>query len=288
MSLDPYQAQLGDLVMGAGTRYQNSAHPTGLGVEDIRAADVAIPYGPGIIAKGDHVAKRDVQLRFHILDDDGATRDPALVEQRLQALRAAWAPVTQDVALHLRVADEERILYGRPRGCIADLRKITQGRIMATCRFTGTDPYWYAVDELSADAALVEASGGLSFPATAPFTFGAGSTGNVIIATNPGTAPAPWTATLTGPITNPRVVNESTGALLELSAGGGLDLLVGQTLELDSAQRSILLNGEASRYDRLSRASRWWSLPPESSTTFRLAGLAGSGAMTVRWRGAYL
>jgi phage-related protein len=84
----------------------------------------------------------------------------------------------------------------------------------------------------------------------------------------------PWTATLIGPVVNPRLENISTGETLYFEG----ELGVGDELTVDSLNRSIVLNGNASRYSWLAVGSQWFSLAP-GETSIRYAGsTVGAGA----------
>lgn len=103
---------------------------------------------------------------------------------------------------------------------------------------------------------------------------------------NQGSAPAAPTLSIEGPITNPRVLNNTTGEELRLL----FDLAAGETLVIDFRQRTVLLNGTASRYSAVEfPASTWWALQPGSNDVRLNALTAGSGAqVTVGWRHAWI
>lgn len=87
-----------------------------------------------------------------------------------------------------------------------------------------------------------------TYPASAPV-------GSRII-NNPGTWFTHWTLTIYGATTNPKFT--INGVLMNFNLNGGVNLLAGETLVIDSRSRTILLNGVAtnSRYDR-SNFSTW-------------------------------
>jgi phage-related protein len=151
-------------------------------------------------------------------------------------------------------------------------------------RFEATDPWIYSNTEKSVTASPGTTTGGLHFPLDFPLVFGVGSSGGSGSATNAGTAPAPWTATITGSTPNPKITHVESGKWLELS---GLTVEVGQTLEFDSKQRSILLNGTASRRGLLTPASTWFALQPGSNTIQFSSGGVTTGQLTFKWRDTY-
>lgn len=83
--------------------------------------------------------------------------------------------------------------------------------------------------------------------------------------TNAGNVTAPLVMRLYGPVTNPRIGNETTGEVLEFD---DLTIPEGEYVEIDTAASTILLNGDPalSRFDRVNWAvSTLWQLPPGTS-----------------------
>lgn len=75
---------------------------------------------------------------------------------------------------------------------------------------------------------------------------------------NVGTAPANWRATLRYNAINPLITVGST--IMNFSQNGGISLITGQTLVIDTEARTILLNGDPtlSRYDRVNFEDWSW------------------------------
>lgn len=75
---------------------------------------------------------------------------------------------------------------------------------------------------------------------------------------NTGTAPANWRGTLRYTAVNPLITVGST--IMNLSQNGGINLITGQTLVIDTEARTILLNGDPtlSRYDRVNFEDWAW------------------------------
>lgn len=158
----------------------------------------------------------------------------------------------------------------------------TAGRAVAVLQFEATDPRTYGNVEESGTTGVAEASGGLGFPHGFPHGFGSATPGTIAV-TNNGHAAAPWTATLTGPLTSPSISLVGTDGELELA---GFVLADGQTLELDSRRRTVVLEGTASRSGSLT-TRKWFDLPVGSSAV-QLAAGAGTGTLELRWRDTYL
>lgn len=109
---------------------------------------------------------------------------------------------------------------------------------------------------------------------------------------NAGTAPADWTLTIFGATTNPEFQVNDT--LITFEDNGGVDLVAGQTLVIDTAAMTVLLNGEPvdSRYDRANFLDWTWDdlrLPPGmSEVRFDASVLTTDSRATLCWRDRWL
>jgi hypothetical protein len=147
-----------------------------------------------------------------------------------------------------------------------------------------TDPRIYDAELSSASTSMATPDGtGFTFPLTFPLSFGGAVTGGTFTATNEGEFPAPWQAVIEGPVDDPRIENVTTGQ----TVGFVGSLAAGETLEIDSDFRSVLLDGTASRYSWLTSGSQWFELAP-GDNQIRLAGSSGSGSMTFTHRSAWI
>lgn len=92
--------------------------------------------------------------------------------------------------------------------------------------------------------------------------------------TNLGNAPANWRGTLRYTAINPLITVGST--VMNFSQNGGINLITGQTLVIDTEDRTILLNGDPtlSRYDRVNFEDWSWDdlLLQPGSNLVRLQG----------------
>lgn len=147
--------------------------------------------------------------------------------------------------------------------------------------FEALDPREYSYALHSGVTALAGAATGVAFDMAGPISFGGGAVGGTILATNTGTAPAPWTARLDGPLTQPIIEHVETGKQLQLNA----TIASGDFYTLDSDAHSVLLAGTASRYSLLARPD-WFDLTP-GLNTIRLGGSSGAGTLTFNWRDAW-
>lgn len=155
---------------------------------------------------------------------------------------------------------------------------------IVSVRLEATDPYVYSNTEASVVASPGVTTGGLDFPLDFPLVFGSGSSGGSQSVFNGGTAPAPWTATISGSTPNPKITHVESGKYLELQ---GLTVASGDTLVFDSKLRSILYNGTASRRGFLTPSSSWFELQPGLNSIQFSSGGVTTGQLTFNWRDTY-
>ena len=133
----------------------------------------------------------------------------------------------------------------------------------------------------SVSTGLPSSSGGLVFPASAPFLFDAVVVSGEVAVVNVGTAPAPVVVSFQGPVSNPSVQLRESGEVMSFA----LDVLAGQVLEVDFDRRSVRLNGVSRRG---SLRGRWFDLSSGSSTLkFDAAAFSSAATMTVSWSDAW-
>jgi hypothetical protein len=163
-------------------------------------------------------------------------------------------------------------------------RSYLNGQGNAVIEWFATDPrvYTQSVDTETASQATV-AGTGVTFPVTFPLSFGGAVSGGQLQATNIGEFGAPWSATISGPIVNPTLENITTGETLAFIGS----VAAGETLVINSLDRSVLLNGTASRYSWLVVGSQWFTVEP-GDNAIRLAGTSGTGSVSFSFRSAWI
>ena len=285
MTLLDYQMSFRGLVMGDGTSYIPSS-VTGLqDTPGVRIADADRARMHGQFAGSDYATGRAVDVSYQI---DGVV-DPVAGDV-LAPFSAAHVVGEAESELRARIpglaGGIEVVVFARCRRLALPVdNRYGSGAPLAEVQYWATDPRIYAADETVVVIGMADVSGaGLVFPATFPLTFGGATSGGIGEADNIGEFPAPWTASIAGPIVNPRIENITTGQTI--SFVGSLD--VGETLDLASLDRSVLLNGgPASRYSWLASGSQWFDLAA-GPNALRLAGTSGSGVLTLSFRSAWI
>lgn len=253
----------------------------GLGLPELRSADV-----PRAGAHGAFWSRSWANGRTITMEIEALASTAAVLESVWGPLRAALVP-----AAGLRVLE-----WGLPgqvgRRMAAECRRaefvvdeaFSLGAGTLLVEFYAPDPRQYASTLKTLSAGLPTVSGGLSFPASAPFVFGSAGSGGSIAATNDGTIEAPYVAVFTGPLVAPTLTHTGQARTLSLS---GASLAAGETLVLDSAARTVLLNGSASRFSWLSSLSQWFTLEP-GANALQFNAASGSGSCQVAFRDAWL
>lgn len=97
--------------------------------------------------------------------------------------------------------------------------------------FFAPDPSLQDVDFTT--ITLAAFTGGFSFPFSFPISFG--TVGQSETIDNTGDTETPVLITMTAPLTNPVFTNETTGEVIDLTGGGGLDLIAGETLVINTS-----------------------------------------------------
>lgn len=129
-------------------------------------------------------------------------------------------------------------------------------------------------------------SGGFSNPMTNPLQDQYGTQALQTI-TNSGDAETWPVFYINGPITNPELLNNTTGLSWVLTYTLG----VGEQMVVDSNKRTVKLGGTANRYSSYAANlpyNKWWSLVPGANDIHLLSTDVGTGAsVQIQWRHAW-
>jgi hypothetical protein len=115
-----------------------------------------------------------------------------------------------------------------------------------------------------------------------------------LTATSNGTFGTPPVIVVSGPSTDPRVKNVTTGREMDFSNGAGVTLLSGETLTINVANQTIVktntLGAESDQSGALTTDSDWIFIEPGSNDfTLQDATPADlSGQLSVQWRDAWI
>lgn len=284
----PYEVELRGHRFAANVGIPLTSAPEGLGNTEQRVEDIDRPLEHGAYTGRAFYGRKTILLNYAILGDDA---DDAMAKY-LTELAAVYQPLDVDVdgsdtELAISLASRTYIFRGRPgRLGDPDLTLLPKGAtIEAVGEFVATDPRAYDALERSDDTGLGAVVGGLDLPHGFPHGFGVAE-GSTVGAANAGNFPTPAVIRFTagvGGLTNPRVEHLGTGQAIEVL----IVLAEGDELELDLLERTVTLNGSASRSNLIRRpGASWFKLAPGDNDLRFTAG-GGTGTMLVTWRDAY-
>ena len=203
---------------------------------------------------------------------------PDSIQQYLQQLKANWAPGRLVYPFYFDPPGvEQRVLFGKSLGMRYSWEQaLRTGRTPAQFTLKCEDPTIYG--------SVIGGSGGMAIEATGraydkAFDYGYGGTvgaaGGVTV-NNSGDKAVPATIRVTN-VTDPVVLHDQTGRALRFT----ITLGDGDFLDMDLRNRSVMLNGTASRRNALLGTSRWFMLNP-GTNNIRFSGTpAGTGTPTI-------
>lgn len=272
-----YQYTFGGLTVGAG---QPIGVMSATGIESlpgIRTGDLVVGFKEGQTPGLDISDGRSIHLDLIILD--GATDFYTNVE----ALKTATVTAVNESSFTYQLPGRNaRTCNARPRRRDIPIDPEYGMRYgKATIEFYATDPRWYDASFTTTVMSLPTATTGLTFPATASFTFGSAGSGGSASLTNSGNYPAPWVATFTGPIVTPVLTLGSNVMTFNGTVNSG------ETLVVDSLGQSVLLNGTASRSQWITSSSVWFTIPVGASSV-QFTAASGSGSCSFAYRSCWL
>lgn len=194
--------------------------------------------------------------------------------------------------LRYSVGGRTRRVYGRPRRWSAPpSNRLLGGYLPINADFAVADHLHYDDEEATVTLTITgSATGGLEFPAEAPFLFsGTGQERPGLIYAG-GDAPTGFTARIDGPIVGPYL----RGPGWELDFGA-LSLPEGQWIDIDThsfgaAGMTALRNGVASvagSLSRLSRLSKAKIVPGGQEIVFGGTSATGTASAAIHWRPAW-
>jgi hypothetical protein len=145
------------------------------------------------------------------------------------------------------------------------------GSVTVTGEWKIPDGLLYDPNVVTASVGLASPTAGIRFPWTFPITFGTSAGANFTL-TNGGKTDGPVCFKVSGQCTNPRIVNQTTGAFCEVD----VTMVAGDNLWIDMQHGLVYLNGVV-RNNVLRTGSTFWDLPP-GQTVIQFSSSDGSQA----------
>lgn len=254
-----------------------------LDTPDVRTADHIRVGRNGYVAGTDLLGGRTVTIELDIVAWDSASFGAAV-----GALKAAFLPGSAEAPLSFQMPGVAGGIVARvnarPRRLSLPIEDgYWQQAAQAVIELFATDPLIYSDTLSSITIALAAATSGLTFPLTFPATFGSGGTPSSASVVNAGTATTFPTFTINGPVQTPTIRNETLGRQLTIN----IALAAGEFLVVDTANRTVLLNGTADRYSLLTTA-QWFGLAPGGNDLRFSALVSSASTATISWRSAWI
>lgn len=209
------------------------------------------------------------------------TPEPGMIGEAVDRLAAAIPlDVPQDLTV-LGVTGDDRLVRVRQEGA-PDIQIVSPFLAVFSIGLVAADPLKYSALEHIAATALPSSTGGLVVPHVVPFSVDAVSVSGVATVENRGNIGTCPRLIVYGPVTSPRITNQTTGEVLLIR----LTVDDGRYLDLDLAEHTAYLDGTASRRGFVS--GDWFELVPGlNSVAFNAPTYSADASLQIVWRDAW-
>lgn len=212
----------------------------------------------------------------------------ATMETYLDSLKGNWAPSRVLIPLYFKAPGvTERLLYVKPLGVNYNwtaLRRIGQSE--AQFKAFAEDPRIYD-NVLVSNTINLGASVFTGFDFNFGFNFGFGgvsTTTDQVTITVAGNRSTPPIFTITGPVTNPRILNDTLSKEMIFN----ITLSSIETLVIDPKNRTVRLNGAVNRRNTLLSSNSWFYLAPgENTVRYRAESSDPTSTLNILYRPAW-
>lgn len=207
------------------------------------------------------------------------------LETFLDSLKANWAPSATLIPLYMLTNDTGlRVIFVKPLGCQYDWDALRRtGMTAITFTAYAEDPRIYSGTLQTVILPLGAFTfSGVAFPLGFSFGFGGVTTtadGQFVY--NIGNRPSPVVMTITGPVVDPLILNDTTSSIMQFK----ITLGVGETLVIDTQYHTVRLNGITNR--RTALIIPGWFMLQVGGNFIRFRGASGTGSLTVSYRASW-
>lgn len=190
-------------------------------------------------------------------------------ETYVDSLKANWAPSPDLTKLYFKSPGvAERFLWVKSMGVNynwSSLRRLGQAEIQFSA--FAEDPRIYETTGVTQTITLgATIFTGFAFDLGFDFGFGGiSTTADEVIVTNTGNRPSPPILTIHGPVTNPRILNDTLSREMQFS----IIVNSGETLVIDAKNKTVRLNGTTNRRNTLLAPTWFYMAPGENSIRYR-------------------
>lgn len=254
---------------------------TGIGEVDVELQSQKSPYQDG----DTHI---DTVLQPRYIDLEGAIIETDLKEikkYRKNILRIC-NPKLGLGKITLELDGDIKEIYGVPDGSPVFPERGQEPVQNFAITWKCPDPYWRDPREIS--RALRAYQGRFTLPTTFPIEFGV--EGDTTILINDGDTPAPITIDIQGPVTNPQVINKTTGQFIRVN----LSLSENEVLHIDTGRpRRVEIYRDGRTIENamgyIDHYSDFWELSVGSNEVQYIADAGNANAIVaVAWQNRYV
>jgi Phage tail protein len=254
---------------------------TGIGEVDAELQSQKSPYQDG----DTHI---DTVLQPRYIDLEGAIIETDLKEikkYRKNILRVC-NPKLGLGKITLELDGDIKEIYGVPDGSPVFPERGQEPIQNFVITWKCPDPYWR--DPLEISRALRAYQGRFTLPTTFPIEFGV--EGDTTILINDGDTPAPITIDIQGPVTNPQVINKTTGQFIRVN----LSLSENEVLHIDTGRpRRVEIYRDGRTIENalgyIDHYSDFWELSVGPNEVQYIADAGNANAIvSVAWQNRYV
>lgn len=208
----------------------------------------------------------------------------SLLEQAMDQLRAAAG--LDDTTLTVWEGVPKQATVRRSGKAL--MQYVTDTVATYSVMVTAADPRRYDTNLQTGSTGLPLTSGGLTLPATMPWTLSATTVAGQITAFNAGTFETRPVLILNGPVTGPKILAQLPDGTVQFLTYSQ-DLASGEQLVIDTDAHTVIVNGQASRRRFLTIPNGWPAIPAQSTVIFQFSASTynASALLTARWRSAW-
>lgn len=279
-----WQLEFDGLLLGAGTPYQLTALIGFLDLGGVRAPMTQRARQHGGYVEAHYAAGATRTAEFNITATSAAAFQPAVATLRAQtyAQDAGTRPLWFQVPGQGLLTGQAQVL----NRSIPTVQAFALGLVQkAAVQWYFPDPFWYGPTQ-TATTGLPSTSGGLVYPLAYPLAYGTTATGWASCQNIGSEATSP-TFTVTGPHDNGfQVTSVEDGLTLQYNGPLGAN----DTVTINTATGSVVLNGVSDRRNLLTFAGVWPSIPAGATRTYAFSTLGATypaAQLTVTWAPAY-
>jgi hypothetical protein len=249
----------------------------------VRNQDSIRGYADGLFTGRDFASGREITFDLQIMGDNTNSARYYVNQLRANLMMQQYGTSVLEFLLPSRSLQYVNARV-RARDIVID-PDYSYGKARAQVRMLCPDPRIYDSATQTAVVSTPAAGTGRTYDRFYNLTYIGSSGGSLVACNNAGTYPTVPTFTITGPCSNPVVVNSTTAQKLAFNV---VLSTASDTLVINPDLRTVLFNGSPAR-NLLTTDSSWFYLPLGSTNIGFVAASSSVGSsLTVQWHNAYL